>query len=54
MRLGQQGQRRTADGEKTVSLKENVLRQLSGAVFARMGSITHASGVAVAKLQWRK
>lgn len=48
MRLSIQGQRRAADGEKTISLKENVLRQLSGVVLARMGSITHVSGVAVA------
>lgn len=49
MQLRQQGQRRAANGDKTVSLKENVLRTLSGAALARMGSITHASGVAVAK-----
>ena len=49
MQLRQQGQCRAANGDKTVSLMENVLRTLSGVVLARMGSITHASGVAVAK-----
>ena len=44
-----QGQRQGMDGEKIIPLKGNIPRLSPGAVRARMGSITHASHVAVAK-----
>jgi len=49
MRLGNKDSAGQQTEKRRFSLKENVLRQLPGAVLARMGSITHASEVAVAK-----
>jgi len=44
-----QGRRRVTDGGKIVSPKGNYPRLSHGVAPARMGSITHASEVAVAK-----